>query len=163
MVVRGTVSGTTLAVEQITDARGVAVDGTRDGFAGPPPQGATANAGQAPANGSTAAPNGNAAAPPAGGSGGFGGFGGRPVAGVVKGVNASSFTLAAEDGTTFTVTTSASTTVVLMSSSSVGALKVGDQIRVTGTTASNGDITATAIRAGEDAGLFDGRARGLNP
>ena len=78
-------------------------------------------------------------------------FGDRGVAGVVKSVNGGSLSVAAEDGSTVTVTTSSSTGVTLVNPSSVGALHVGDQIRVipaSGSNPSSGTITAAAIRAG---------------
>jgi hypothetical protein len=67
---------------------------------------------------------------------------------VVKAVNGDSFSLSASDGTTLTVTTSSLTTVAVVEPGSLGALKVGDQIQVTGPRASDGTITATNVRSG---------------
>jgi hypothetical protein len=133
VLVRGTGSGTSVAADDITDGRATSVAGPFGAFRGAPPAGA---AGQGRA-----------------GNGGFGGgfFGGRGVAGVVKSVDGGTLTVAAQDGSTVTVTTSSSTAVTVVNPSSVGALHVGDQIRVTpasGSNPSSGTITAAAIRAG---------------
>lgn len=131
--VAGTTSGTTVAADQITDSGTTALaDGPGGGRGGPPP----AN-GALPANA-----NGG---PPANG---FRGAGGPPTTGVVKTVNGSTFTIAATDGSTLTVTTSSAAVVTVVKRSTVGALKVGDAIQVNGTTAGDGTITASDIRAG---------------
>jgi Cu/Ag efflux protein CusF len=136
VLVVGTTAGSTIAAQQVTDSGGVAI---ADGPGGPraPP---AASGGGAPANGG---PAGNGANAPTGG-----GFRGRPSAGVVKTVAGDSFSLTSSDGTILTVTMSSSTTVAVLKPSSLGALKVGDQIQTTGTRASDGTITATSVRSG---------------
>jgi hypothetical protein len=136
VLVMGTAAGSTIAAEQVTDGGSVAI---ADGPGGPraPPAGSSRGA---PPN---AGPGGNTAKAPVGG-----GFPGRPVAGVVKTVNGDSFTLSEPDGTTVAASTSSSTTVSVLKPSSLGALRVGDQIQATGTRGSDGTITATSVRSG---------------
>lgn len=134
----GTTSGTSVAADAITDS-GTSplanVPGGGGGFGGAPTG--------APPNGA-GPPNGGGARPQGGGGGPGGGL---PPAGVVKTVNGTTFTVATADGSTVTVNASPSTTVTLVKPGTLGSLKVGDQIQVTGT-GTDGTIAATNIRAG---------------
>lgn len=146
VTVMGTTSGTSVAAERITDSGSRAA---ADGFDGPPPAGAQAG----PPAGAQGAPPAAAA-----GQGPRDGRGGPPNAGVVKAVTGTSFTMTTAAGATLTVTTSSATTVTVVTPGSLGALKVGDQVNVNGTT-SDSTVTATSVRAGEVGfGPADGRA-----
>jgi hypothetical protein len=114
--------------------------------------------------GSSAAnpPNGGAGANPnrPGGTGGGNGpaanRGGGFTTGTVTSTTPGTIVITAADGTVTTVTTSSSTTVTKNVDSSVGALKVGESVRVVGTTASDGSVTATSISQGNTGGLGGG-------
>jgi hypothetical protein len=130
----GTTPNTTVAATRITDSGMLPVADGRgpDAGTGAPPGGATAGG------------------PPAGLRGD------PPTSGVVTSVNGSSFALKTADGTVVTVTTSSDTTVTLVQPSSLGALKVGDQVQVSGTT-TNGTLDATSVRSGVQFGFGGGR------
>jgi len=95
--------------------------------------------------------------PPAGGSqphGGPGGAaGGRPTAsGKVTAVGTDSFTITTSSGATVTVDVSSATTYKDKGSSTTfAAVKVGEQVGVTGTE-SSGTVTATSVMVGLPAG-----------
>ncbi len=59
------------------------------------------------------------------------------------------------------VTTSGSTTVTTSDSATVGDLKAGETISVTGTTDSSGNVTATSVSEGTT-GIGAGRPSGTN-
>lgn len=146
--VNGTLSGTTIAAEAITDSgTSPLTDLPGGGFPGgngaaPPTGVGRAQNGAGTANG-TPPPNG--AAPPDGGRGFRGGGG---TTGVVKTFGSGTFTVTTSDGSTVTVTTTSATAVTLVKAAGFSTLKVGDEIQVTGTTGSDGTIAATTIRAG---------------
>ena len=135
VVVEGTTSGTTISAQQILVGGARGVDELGGGTRAPPA----------------------GAAPPAGDRGG------PPTSGVVTGVSNGSLTVSTAAGTTVTVATSTATTVSVLTPSSVDALRVGDQVQVTGTTAANGTITATSIRSGAQAGFGRGAIGGRAP
>jgi hypothetical protein len=82
--------------------------------------------------------------PPAGPRGGNP----RLAAGTVSSINGSTLTITESDGTKVTVTTTGGTAVTTASSASVSDLAAGQTVEVSGTTASDGTVTATAIREG---------------
>ena len=100
-----------------------------------------------------AAPGGGQGGPPgarqdmADGGRGMPSGAGFPTVGVVKGVDGSTLKITTNDGGTVTVTTSSDTDVEILKASSVSDLKVGDEVRVMGTT-SDGSVAATRIRVG---------------
>jgi hypothetical protein len=61
-------------------------------------------------------------------------------------------TVKGSDGTTYTLTTSPTTVVSLVKPSSLGGLQVGQTVRVSGTTAADGTVTATSVREGVTGG-----------
>lgn len=79
--------------------------------------------------------------------------------GTVKSIDGSTLTLTSASGSTVRVTASSATTIASVSKSTVGALAVGDQVVVNGTT-TNGTVAATAIREGAGGG-FPGGAGGM--
>jgi hypothetical protein len=146
--VRGTTSGSTVTAQQVT-AGAVGLGGAGNGpQAAPTAQGAQGVQGVPGAQGvppAGANRPANGAFP--GGNGGAGN-GGPPTSGVVKAVTGSGFTLTAADGSVQTVAVSNTTTYTVLEASSLGALEVGEQIQVNGTTGANGQVTATTIRTG---------------
>jgi hypothetical protein len=129
VVVMGAASGATVAADRIVDTGTNATTGfggRGGGPGGPPPAGG---------------PSGN---PPAGGPRGGGGF----VTGTVASIGATSLTITVPDGTTTNVTTTSSTQVTTEKTGTLQDLATGDQVTVSGTTASDGTVTATAIRQG---------------
>lgn len=162
--VSGTQSGTTIAATRIT---------VTDLQAGGP-QGAGQQGGAAPGNGSQ-----GGFTPPEG----FGGTNGGPPAtdsngnptrvrgngngqppggfafGTVTNVDGNTITISSFNGSTMTVTTTSATTVTKSVQGSFSDLKVGQTIRATGTTGSDGTIAATSINEGSGGfGAFRGRA-----
>ncbi len=105
-----------------------------------------------------------------GGFGGPGGFGGRGDNGTIASIDGSTIKLTTKAGTTVNVVTSASTTVSVSSTGAVSDVKVGDNVRVLGTTSGTTvaadqitDSGATALadgpgagRGGPPAGAFQG-------
>jgi hypothetical protein len=124
VVVTGAASGATVAADRIVDT---GTNGT-SGLGGP---------GVGPRGG----PGGT---PPAGGPRGNGGF----VTGTVASIDATSLTITAPDGTTTNVTTTSSTQVSTEKTGGLQDLATGDQVTVSGTIASDGTVTAKAIRQG---------------
>lgn len=99
----------------------------------------------------------------AGGAGGFGGGAGGPTSGQVAFVQGSTLYVTDSSGNTIKVKTSAASAVTKTVTGTVHAIRPGEQVVVTGTTASNGTVTAESIRvgggaAGGLAGLFGGAA-----
>jgi hypothetical protein len=71
------------------------------------------------------------------------------AAGTVKSISGSTLVVTGTDGTTLTtVDTTSSTTVSVVKTISVQALTTGETVRVQGTTAADGSVTATAVREG---------------
>jgi hypothetical protein len=103
--------------------------------------------------------NGNNLPTPPGGNGGNGGkgggffAGGSFTAGTVTDVNGSTVTLKSNDGSTVTVNTSSSTNVTVTKKISLADLKVGDEVRVTGSTSDN-TVTAERVQKGDLGGGF---------
>jgi hypothetical protein len=95
-----------------------------------------------------------------GGFGAAGGTGGGAAGGAVTGtvtvVNGNTVYVTAADGSVYTVTTSGSTTVSIAQSGSVAQLKPGQSVVITGTTGSNGDVTAKSITAGSGTSTSSG-------
>jgi hypothetical protein len=85
-----------------------------------------------------------------GGSGaspfGRGGFG-AAAAGTVIGVSGDVLEISDSSGNIVKVTVGPTATVTRTSTSSLAGLKVGDTVTVTGSTAANGGVSATAVRA----------------
>jgi len=134
VAVQGTTTGLTVAAARITDSGTLAATaGGRGGFGG--------NAGTPPPGGPPPSDQG-ANGPPQGGAGG------RPVVGTLSTLSGTTAAVKAADGTTYAVTTSPSTTVTLVTASSLAALRLGETVRVTGTTAEDGTVTASSVRAG---------------
>jgi hypothetical protein len=134
IVVTGSASGTTVSATAITDLG--------------------SSTGSAPNGG----PGGNAG--PAGDGGGVGtGPGNRSgglTSGTVTGTTSGAITISVADGTTTTVQISPSTLVTKNVESSVGALEIGDSVRVSGTAATDGSVAATSISEGATAGFGGG-------
>lgn len=100
-----------------------------------------------------------------GGFGGPGGPGGRGGIGTIASIDGSTIKMTTEDGTTVSVVTSASTTVTASSAGTLADVKVGDNVRITGTTADN-TVAATSITDGGTTPLADlpgGPGRGGPP
>ena len=92
---------------------------------------------------------------------GAGGGGGGATIGQVAFVQGSTLYVTDSSGNTVKVKTSAASTVTKTVSGSVHAIRPGEQVVVSGTTASNGTVTAESIRVGGSAagglaGLFGG-------
>jgi hypothetical protein len=68
--------------------------------------------------------------------------------GTVTAVSPSGLTINDATGATITVTTNGSTTFSATTTSTFASLVVGEQVQVTGSTGSDGAVTATAIRVG---------------
>lgn len=104
------------------------------------------------------------------GRGGFGGFGGAggfaapTVSGTVTAVTGDQLVVQSSAGSKVTVKLSSSTVVTRIAEGSAGAIRVGDTVRVVGTKAKDGTVTAstvTATAAGVSArGGFGGGAFG---
>lgn len=119
--------------------------------------GTTVDAERITDTGSTAPTDGapNGASPP----GISDGRGGAPTGGIVEAVNGSSLTVTTAASTSITVNTTSATVVSLVRPSSLGALKLGDEVQVNGTT-SNGTVEATSVRTGVAGfGPVDGRGQ----
>jgi hypothetical protein len=140
------------------------------------------SAADAPTGGPNGGPNGNGSVPA--GGGGFGapgsrrfgnGTGGNGTAGNGAGANGG-FTIGTVDsvssgtivvstfgGTKTTVTTTPATTVTKNVTGTLGDLKVGDTVRVGGTTEADGSVTATSVNEGSGGfGGFGGFRRSAN-
>jgi hypothetical protein len=169
VMVVGTKSDSSMAASRVSDEGKLSASdrqGPRDRqrFNGPPP-GADGN-GPPPGFQGDGPQGGQRNGPPPGtdGQGGFqGGSGanGGPGAadgmtftrGEVQSVSDGSFTVKGIDGTTVTVTTSSDTTFSITKDARVSDLAVGDTIVAMGKT-SDGVVTATRIREGDQAGGF---------
>lgn len=104
-----------------------------------------------------AGPGGNA-----GGPGGAGGFGGRGAgnAGTIASIDGSSLKMTTMAGTTVNVKTSAATTVSISSTGQLTDVRVGDNVRVGGTT-SGTTVAATSITDSGTSPLADGPGGGF--
>jgi hypothetical protein len=105
-----------------------------------------------------------AGAAPGIGAGRFGdGAGGAaPVAGKVSSVDGSTLYVTTNEGTTVKVRTNGSAKVTRTAKSRVGAVHPGDSVVITGSTGSNGTVTAaqvTATASGVTPGGFGGGGR----
>jgi hypothetical protein len=98
----------------------------------------------------------------AGGTGGFpgGGAGGGLVAGDIIAKDATSITVKLSDGSTKIVLLAPSTTVNVAQAGTTNDLVTGKTVTVTGTTNSDGSVTATRIQIGTLG--FPGRQGGAN-
>jgi hypothetical protein len=105
-----------------------------------------------------------AAGPSSGGGGPPGSTTQTMVSGKVATVSSGSFTVTKSGGGTVTVRTSSKTRVRDIKASDVSALAVGQTVAVTGATASDGTVTATAIQQGPagPAGMGPGRPGSAN-
>jgi hypothetical protein len=93
---------------------------------------------------------------------GRGGFG-AAAAGTVIGVSGHVLEISDSSGSIVKVTVGPTATVTRTSTSSLAGLKVGDTVTVTGSTAANGNVSATAVRAsapGVTTGLGGGGGSG---
>ncbi len=131
--VMGTISGTDVTAQRITDTGTTADAGPGQGQAPPSGSGQT---GQAPPSG-------------AGGPG-------AGARGQVTSIDGSTMVITATDGTVYTVTTSSTTTVTKVTTSSLSALSVGEQVQVRGSTATDGTVTAERITEGAATGFPGG-------
>jgi hypothetical protein len=86
---------------------------------------------------------------PGNGSGQFGGRGGGMVSGSIIAVDATSITVKTNDGSTKIVLVGSSANISLVTIGSASDLKTGENVVVTGTTNTDGTVTATNIRLGE--------------
>jgi hypothetical protein len=83
-----------------------------------------------------------------GGGGGGGGFGSTPAAsGTLSAISGHDLTVTTTTGSKVKVVLVSSTTVISIGQGSTGGLKVGDTVRVQGTTGSGGTIKASSITA----------------
>jgi hypothetical protein len=163
--VTGSQSGTTIAASRISimDLRlgvpgrgfqGGSTPGTGSGTNGP-----QNGFGSGGFNGQGGPPSTDANGNPAGGAnrrppGGF-------AFGTVTDVAGGTITISSFNGSTTTVTTTSSTTVTKSVQGSFGDLKVGQNIRASGTTGSDGTVAATTINEGSGGfGFFGGGRRG---
>jgi hypothetical protein len=100
-----------------------------------------------------------------GGAGGFGGPGGRGDGGTIASIDGSTLKMTTQAGSTVSVVTSATTTVSLSSTGALSDVKVGDNVRITGTT-SGTTVAADSITDSGTTALADGFAgagRGAPP
>jgi Domain of unknown function (DUF5666) len=134
--VTGAISGSTITATRITDMG---------------PQSATSPTRSA--GGANAPAGGNRGGFGAGGPGGTGAGGGGFASGTVKSVSGDSIVISTRSGSTLTVKTSASTTVTKNVSSTSSALQVGQSVRVSGPTSSDGSVAATSISEGAGGGF----------
>ena len=147
----GTQSGTTVAATRITvmNLQGAGQFGQRA-------NGGTGNGGP-PAEGAGGFPRRN------GGTNGTG-SGNAPASGfafgTVTNVSGGTITISSFNGSTMTITTTSSTKVTKSEPGSLSDLKVGQTIRATGTTASDGTVAATAINEGAGGGFGGFRGQG---
>ena len=121
---------------------------------------------QGTATTNTNAPNGSGR--PGGPSSGSGtGAGAQPPGGFANGtvasINADTITITTRQGTSQTVTVTSATTYTKSTPGAVSDLRVGQSVAVTGTTGSNGTVTATAIREGSTGLGARGGFGGSNP
>lgn len=80
-------------------------------------------------------------------TGGAGGLAGAATAGIVTGVQGDVLYVTDASGNLIKVTIGPSTTVTRTAKSNLAGLQTGDTVVVSGTTAANGSVTATAVRA----------------
>jgi hypothetical protein len=126
IIVNGTPSNGAITATSISDLGTASATG--NGFGGARPGGSAGGAPNGSPNGST---NG----------------GGGLATGTVESVTGSTIVITTQSGTT-TVTASSSTTVTKSVSGTLSDLKVGDSVRVNGTTAADGSVTATTVNVG---------------
>lgn len=141
-IVKVVTSGTTVVTQRVTgtvsdiqSGHHVLVLGTTSGAAQQITDLGTATAVQGPAGG----PRGDDSA-----------------SGTVAGISGSTLTLTKDDGSTLSMTTSPSTRVDLVRSIPVSSLATGETVRVMGTTASDGTVTAAVIDEGTAGGFGPG-------
>jgi hypothetical protein len=154
VVVQGLGSTTKIAANRIIDTGATAITLNQPGGGGAPP-GGVAPGGNA-AGGAAGNPPPNGGGFPGGGPGGGGpggvGLGGDDDGAVFYGkvtaVNGTTLTVqsTATATTTWTVSSSSSTRYGAMTTLAVSDLKAGESVAVTGTTATDGTITATNIQ-----------------
>jgi hypothetical protein len=141
--VTGTTSGNSVDATTISDLGSSTSNLPTGGGGGP--------AGRTPGEGG----GGGANAPPGGQR-----AGGGLTTGTVSSVTSGTIVVSAADGSTTTVKTSTSTTVTKSVAGSVKSLKIGDSVRVVGTTG-NGSVAATTITEGDSG--FGGFGGGNRP
>lgn len=149
--VTGTQSGTTVAASRISimDAQAQTPNGGQgQGTNGPP--GGFGGEGGFPGGGGNGTPPSSANAQPPGGF----------TIGTVTAIDGGTITISSFDGSTVTVTTTSSTTVMKSAQGSLSDLKVGQNVRATGTTGSDGTVAATSINEGSGGFGFGGGRRG---
>jgi len=150
IMVRGTSSGTDAVTATAITDQGEAASASGGGLApGTPPGGQSGGPSGAP-------PSGQSGGPPGAAPGGATGPGG--TVGTVTAIDGSTITITSMmGGTEVTITTTAATTVSIAQTSSLSALTTGEQVRVIGSTDSDGTVVATRIIEGEGgAGVFGG-------
>lgn len=76
------------------------------------------------------------------------------AAGTVKSVSGTTLTVAQNDGTTKTVTTTPSTAITVLKPAVLQDLTTGDQVAITGTTNTDGTVTARTVREGAAGAIF---------
>lgn len=132
--VTGATSGSTITATRITDMGPVSTTSPPRGVGVTRPPGGSGRAGFGP-----------------GGPGGAsaGGF----ASGTVTGVSGDSIVISTHSGHNVTVRTSASTTVTKNETATLNALQVGESVRVSGTTSSDGSVVATSISEGAGSGF----------
>jgi hypothetical protein len=160
--VTGATSGSTVEATTISDL-GSSTSNLPAGGGGP----AGRTPGEGAGGGANAPPGGRGPGAQGAGAQGAGaqgagaqGAGGGLTAGTVSSVSSGTIVVSAADGSSTTVKTSASTTVTKSVAGSVSSLKIGDSVRVVGTT-SNGSVAATAITEGDSG--FGGFGAGNRP
>lgn len=84
----------------------------------------------------------------AGGTGGAAGTGASSITGSITVVSGDTLYITASNGTVYTVKTSGTTSIAISSSGSLGQLKPGQTVTISGTQGSGGTVDATTITAG---------------
>ncbi len=120
----------------------------------------TQTAGQGPTYGDFLGAPGGGSMPA--GPGGANRSGGNLLGGSIIAADDSTVTIQTADGSTKIVLISGSTTISVTEEGSLADLVVGEQVAVTGTSNSDGTLTATSIRLGSDM-AFAGSPGGTAP